>query len=311
MLPQYATHRRFNWEDISTGSALYITGLFKKAVVADAIGSFVDGVFRDFGMYSGITLLAALAGFALQLYFDFSGYSEMAKVLGINVPVNFAAPYFSQSYREFWSRWHISLTRWFTDYLYIPLGGNRKGKVRKYLNILIVFAVSGLWHGAGLTFLCWGLMQGIFRCADDLLLGNKKLHSEFLPVRILKSVIVFLCWSSTMVFFRAPNMSDALQYIGDCFRGGGPAALWNEAYAIIGGALGGGDAYIRLTMAAMALCLVFALFLGMQTYRNNSRLPEDSLGNRKAARYLGILFMVVMILCFGNFGQSTFIYFNF
>ena len=162
--------------------------------------------------------------FAVQIYCDFSGYSVIAmgtaKILGINLMENFNAPYFASSVAEFWRRWHISLSSWFKDYLYIPLGGNRKGKLRKYINLLITFGVSGLWHGANWTYVIWGVLNGIFQIMGDLLVPVKKAAVSFFDIKvaslshkILKIFVTFTLIDFTWIFFRASTVRDALRII--------------------------------------------------------------------------------------------------
>ncbi len=310
MLPQYASPRAYDRENLRAGSARFLLGLFKKAVVADGVAVFVDGIFRDFGYFSSAALALALASFALQLYFDFSGYSDMAigaaRVLGIELRENFRSPYFAASYREFWSRWHISLTGWFRKYLYLPLGGSRKGRARKWLNIMIVFAVSGLWHGAAATFLVWGLIQGVLRILDELVPAPRP---GFSPLNLLRTGAVLVCWSGSLAFFRAPSISDALQYLSRCFAMA-PGDLGNEIYRIVGGSLGGGPGFIKgyCLLLALSAALCFALEL-VPGRRGEPVSPLLDL--HPAARYALGMFMAAMLLCFGAFGSSNFIYFNF
>lgn len=160
LLKQLAIPTKFNYDSAREGALLMLWGYFLKLVLADRIAIFVDTVYGDYVNYGGWYLVMATALFAVQIYCDFGGYSVIAmgaaKILGISLVENFDAPYLSKSVSEFWRRWHISLNSWFRDYLYIPLGGSRKGTMKKYLNLMIVFLVSGLWHGAQWTFVIWG-----------------------------------------------------------------------------------------------------------------------------------------------------------
>lgn len=155
-----------SFDSFRDGILLMLWGYFMKVVLADRIAVFVDTVYGDFETYTGVYLIVATILFAVQIYCDFSGYSVIAmgaaEILGIRLMENFNAPYLSVSVAEFWRRWHISLSSWFRDYLYIPLGGNRKGKMRKYINLLITFGVSGLWHGADWSYVIWGLLNGVW-----------------------------------------------------------------------------------------------------------------------------------------------------
>lgn len=220
-----------NWERIYRCLALFIFGLFKKVLLADTLGKAVDWGYASLSSLSSGDGLIVMLSYTLQLYFDFSGYCDMAMgiagLFGIELPLNFDSPYKACDIIDFWSRWHITLTRFFTRYLYIPLGGNRKGKVRTYLNCLIVFFLSGIWHGAGLTFIIWGLMHGIlyvitrarkdFRKPEMTLEKPKKTALEKFrkPVGVLLTfVYVNIAW----IFFRAPSVKDALTLLKTIFR---------------------------------------------------------------------------------------------
>ena len=173
LLPQYAEKRVFRTDNLKRAAVRYLSGIFKKAVIADNIGLVVDTYFSSPSVYGTTVCSAAvIAMYALQIYFDFAGYSDMAiasaELFGIHLPENFNTPYLASNISGFWKRWHMSLTGWLTDYIYIPLGGNRKGQLRKDLNILIVFLVSGLWHGAAYTFVVWGLLHGLFRVGEEV-----------------------------------------------------------------------------------------------------------------------------------------------
>jgi len=162
--PQVKGYRGIQWDAFKVGIQIFVFGLFKKIVLADHLGVFVDDVFRAPTAFNTGTVVLAAISYSLQIYFDFSGYSDMAigvsKILGFDFKPNFNLPYISRNVSEFWKRWHISLSSWFQDYLYIPLGGNRKGKVRTYINLMLVMLISGLWHGAGWTFIAWGALHG-------------------------------------------------------------------------------------------------------------------------------------------------------
>ena len=212
--------RRLNG-DISTaaaGARRFCMGLAKKVLLANTLASAADTAFGMTGSLNFGGAWAGLIAYALQIYFDFSGYSDTAiglgKMLGFSFPENFRYPYVSLSVKEFWRRWHLSLSTWFRDYLYIPLGGSRRGKGRTLLNLLIVFALCGLWHGANWTFLLWGLWHGLFLCLERLSF-MKKLQ-EALPKWVrwcYTALVVLLGW----VLFRADNLGMALQYAGNLF----------------------------------------------------------------------------------------------
>ncbi len=213
--------RYTNADTMSRGIERFIVGLAKKAILANSIGEVADKIFGSDLQYMGASVawIGAIC-YTLQIYFDFSGYSDMAiglgKIFGFDFLENFNYPYISRSVTEFWRRWHISLSTWFRDYLYIPLGGNRKGNV--YVNLLIVFLATGIWHGAAWSFLIWGLWHGLFMLIERYFRkSGKKSPFEYLPVfvkRIYTMLVVMLGW----VLFKLENVKDTLSYIGTMFR---------------------------------------------------------------------------------------------
>lgn len=218
LLPQFHVEKKFDENRAVEGLQLILWGFFKKVVIADRIAIYVNSVYNNVDDHTGWTLILATFFFTFQIYCDFSGYSDIAigtaKIMGFDLMQNFRQPYFAQSIREFWSRWHISLSTWFRDYLYIPLGGNRVGLWRNLLNLFIVFTVSGLWHGAGWTFVIWGVLHGIAIVIVALLRHYK---INLLPGRnvvmvLTRVLITFLFVSFTWIFFRANSLADA-QYI--------------------------------------------------------------------------------------------------
>lgn len=164
-MPQINKNKEFSWNLMSAGMQIFVIGLFKKMVVADRLGIFVDNVYAKPLAFNSATVILAIISYSIQLYADFSGYSDMAigiaKMLGYEVPKNFNAPYLSKNISEFWKRWHISFSDWLMDYLYIPLGGSRKGKARTRINLILIMLIGGLWHGANWTFVAWGALHGI------------------------------------------------------------------------------------------------------------------------------------------------------
>ncbi len=221
IIHQFYEKHRFNAEDFKAGLMQMATGLFKKVVIADRLAILVDGAYSHPKANSGSTLLVATLFYSFQIYCDFSGYSDIAigaaRTMGFHLMQNFRSPYFSRSVSEFWSRWHISLSTWFRDYLYIPLGGNRVAVSRWYLNLLIVFIVSGFWHGANWTFIIWGALHGAFLVIH--LNYNKMLQRigyNFKPNPLktfLQIVFTFCLVSFAWVFFRAASVSDAIYIV--------------------------------------------------------------------------------------------------
>lgn len=208
--PQVQSYSGIEWESFKTGIQIFVFGLFKKIVLADHLGVFVDDVFHVPTAFNTGTVILAAISYSLQIYFDFSGYSDMAigvsKILGFDFKPNFNLPYIAQNASEFWKRWHISLSSWFQDYLYIPLGGSRKGTARTYINLMLVMLISGLWHGAGWTFIAWGALHGIASCVNKV--ASKKLKRLGSWVNgVITFIFVTLFW----VVFRADSFSTAVK----------------------------------------------------------------------------------------------------
>ena len=213
-LPQLREDRRINLKNIEMGVQLMAFGFFKKIVIADHLSVFVDDVFRAPAAYSWISIVLAIISYSIQIYFDFSGYSDIAigcaKVFGYDFCPNFNMPYISENVTVFWRRWHISLSTWLKEYLYIPLGGNRKGKARQYLNLFLTMLLGGLWHGANWTFVFWGALHGGALCIDKLIPKKQERKAIF---RVLSALVTFVFVSFTWIFFRADSFANASQII--------------------------------------------------------------------------------------------------
>ena len=223
LLPQIRTPKPFDEQQAEDGLKLILWGLFKKLVIADYISRYVDVIYTDPFKYKGLDLILAVFFFTLQIYCDFSGYSSIAigsaKLLGIDLMQNFASPYFATSIRGYWARWHISLSTWFRDYVYIPLGGNRHGRLKKYRNLMITFLVSGLWHGASWTFVIWGGIHGLAQVLEDI--GDQTL-TRFRNSKIgsfLSWMLVFAFCNLAWIFFRADTLKEAMYVMSHLFDG--------------------------------------------------------------------------------------------
>jgi alginate O-acetyltransferase complex protein AlgI len=239
-LPQLEEDRTVSLKNLETGVQIFLFGLFKKVVLADHLSVFVGDVFGAPGAFGSLTVILAAVSYSLQIYLDFSGYSDMAiglaKCMGYDITRNFNLPYLSRNVTEFWKRWHISLSSWLQDYLYIPLGGNRKGPVRTYLNLLITMLLGGLWHGASWTFMVWGGIQGIGLCAHKLFLRWRKgRHSRHSPLTTVLSVAgTFLFVTVSWVFFRAPDLNTAFAVLSRMvIWQGGVSQLYSWSFAAI------------------------------------------------------------------------------
>lgn len=228
LLPQYKKERPFRYDDVTYGLKLMAWGYFKKLVIADVFAMTVDRLYNNVHSYVGLAFIIVTIMFSIEIYCDFSGYSDIAigcaKLFGIELMTNFKSPYYSFSIKEFWSRWHISLSSWFRDYVYIPLGGNRVKKWRHCLNLMITFLVSGFWHGSSLTYIIWGALHGLLQIIETFLYPRSK---DTVPEKGLKHYLskrhwwqlpltfTILCF--TWIFFRANTLEDALWVISRLF----------------------------------------------------------------------------------------------
>jgi len=285
----------FNYDHIVSGLKLILWGLFVKVVIADRLSIYVDIVYNSPEHHSAISSLVATLFFTFQIYCDFSGYSSIAigcaKVLGIDLMINFRRPYMSTSVREFWSRWHISLSTWFRDYLYIPLGGNRVSLYRNMFNLFFVFLVSGLWHGANWTFIIWGALHGFYLMLEimfDRLLPSVKLPR---PIRwILHFVLVAIAW----VFFRASNFQTAKQILKNIYTfKPGPLYIGNASY---------------LVYSFLLILFLFAAEYNAEKLNNRYAWLYSE---RKVLRWSAYLLLILTLLSIGVFNGGQFIYFQF
>ena len=225
ILPQFQKAPPFNLQNITDGASLFLVGLFKKLALADYLAMYVDRVYDSPGQFKATPLAFATFAFAWQIFFDFSGYTDMARgvarMMGFNLILNFNNPYLATSLGDFWSRWHISLSTWFRDYVYIPLGGNRHGLLNTYRNLFITFVISGIWHGANWTFLIWGALHavGVLLTRE---LERSKIYREQIP-RFVKQIWVFAYVCFAWIFFRAASLSDATLIIRRIFT-----ESWNK-----------------------------------------------------------------------------------
>lgn len=236
LLPQYHNHKTFQYTDVTYGLKLMAWGYFKKIVIADSYAIYVNMIYDSVNQYHGFSLFLATLMFTIQIYCDFSGYSDIAigiaRLFGIHIPQNFKSPYFASSIKDFWSRWHISLSQWLRDYLYIPLGGNRKGTTRAYLNLLITFVISGLWHGANWTYVLWGGIHGIGQIIEKVFLSTGATRRKFPPIhRIFNTLLTFAFCAFAWSFFRANSINDAIYILSNITAGiSSPIAYLKTAY---------------------------------------------------------------------------------
>lgn len=298
LLPQFYVKRTFSYAQAVRGLRLMLWGFFKKIVIADNIARSVDLVFDQPEKFHGFIIALAAIGFAIQIYCDFSGYSDIAigcaKLFGIEIMKNFDAPYFSKSPREFWRRWHISLSTWFRDYVYIPIGGNRIGFSKMQFNLMLTFLISGLWHGANWTFLIWGFLHGMALCLQHYVEHKKiKLHLPGYFSGMLMFLFVCFAW----IFFRAGNVHEAFLMISNLFRHSLPGEF-NIFF----------NAQIYLNRFALMLCVFVLIEIWMRNKQLTKWFNQSNMVLRWALYYI----IVIFILYFGAFDNTPhFIYFQF
>ena len=310
--------KRFDYDRITEGFTLMLFGYFQKMVIADRAAILVDTVFNGYYEYNSMALILAAVFFAIQIYCDFGSYSLIAigtaKVMGINLMENFNTPYFARSVKEFWGRWHISLSTWFRDYLYIPLGGNRCSNIRKSFNILVTFLVSGLWHGANFTFIAWGAIHGIFHIIEEQLkpikekfLNRFKIKTNAFSFALIEIVITFIIVDLAWIFFRAETIHDAIHYIKRIFT---RIDLWT---------LFDGTLYnLGLNIFEMNI-LIIALFIlisiDLVKYIRKESIFEFLNKQNLYFRWFVMLFLIFYIIVYGKYGAGfdpkQFIYFQF
>ena len=307
LLPQLARlHAGINYARITSGLKLIAWGLFKKMVIADRLAPLVDQVYADPQQHAGAALLLATYCFGFQIYFDFSGYSDIAvgtaRVLGIKLTRNFRQPYLAGSLREFWRRWHISLSTWFRDYLYIPLGGNRLGRWRMSFNMLVVFLLSGLWHGANWTFLVWGGLHGLGVLVSRATWRLRNWTARLTGLdrssevrRLLGIVLTFHFVTFAWIFFRAPSISNALQIIEKLFQGGFFDLCWEELPVSETG------------LVALLVAIVLTEWLDCLKGGFGAFLAAGPIW----LRWLLYTTIVLGIILFGSYDEQRFIYFQF
>ncbi|MCE1187963.1 MAG: hypothetical protein LWX56_02385 [Ignavibacteria bacterium] len=314
LLPQFKTDHQYNYDNVVQGAKLFYVGLFRKVVIADNLAKYVNQVYDNNGAYHGMPLILASYLFAIQIYCDFAGYSEMAlglaKALGYNLTLNFNSPYKAKSIPEFWKKWHISLTSWFRDYLFVALeyiyaflGGETITKTRWYVNMLVVFVVSGLWHGAGWSFIVWGLLHGVFLISSPLLKNFREQLAALTRInkapRIRSAIALFTTFhlvTFAWIFFRSGTISAAFTNIVNIFD-----FNYNSNS-------------ISVNYLALAIAVSTFLFIELKGSIKTSIIKHSSNTSVFLTPVLRIAFYViitVLILFFGQFEATNFIYFQF
>lgn len=315
LLPQFYKTYKFNYNLVKSGVLLMAFGLFKKMVIADRAALYVNQVYNNLDDYEGVNYMYATILFAIQIYCDFSGYSDIAigagRTMGFDLMKNFDSPYFSKSLTEFWRRWHISLSTWFRDYVFIPLGGSKEGKFKTYSNLFIVFVVSGLWHGAAITFVIWGALHGL------ILILEKSVHSFkisfFKRIGIIKwpqifniifGISTFLIVCFAWIFFRANTVSDAILIVNGIISGLDLGKFFLKDTYFIG---------FKTNEFKILSWMVSFLILAEVLHKKRSLLQRLN-NNGIIIRWSFYLVIVFTIVVFGVYGSGTieeFIYFQF
>lgn len=296
-LPQYFQKRKFGYSKAVEAVKFIIMGAVMKLCLADRLGIYVDTVYNNFMQHNGTTLLLTSVLYTIQIYGDFAGYSLMAigygKLLGIELQTNFERPYFAKTVTEFWRRWHISLTTWFRDYIYFPLGGNKVPKLRWMVNIMIVFVVSGLWHGAAYTFLIWGAFHGLCMIIERQIYGKKmkEINDRLTIPNIIRILITFCIVSFAWIFFRAESFNDAMYII--------KSIMTNH-----------GKVFLDINTLLMAFIAFIIVFMYDFTHEYGVKLKLlDS--NYRIIRFATATLLICYIIGFGVLNSGSFIYFQF
>ncbi|OYO27858.1 MBOAT family protein [Janthinobacterium sp. PC23-8] len=296
MMPQFADRKvfRLSAENMAVGASIFLIGLAKKVLLADNLAPFAGALFNQPGEPSLLIAWSGVLAYAFQLYFDFSGYSDMAiglsRLFGVKLPLNFDSPYKAANIAQFWRRWHMTLSRFLRDYLYIPLGGNRHGGARRYLNLMITMVLGGLWHGAGWNFLIWGFLHGVFLGIHGAW-SSLRLSSQSTAWKIFATALTFVAVCTAWVFFRAPDLASALAILGGLYGGNGlalPDALARHLAPVqpllvamnVSFYLGGGAAFIdSWGWIGLAALLAF----GCPNTQQIMRLVEPALDAKPAS----------------------------
>ena len=311
-------HKLWNYERITTGLITMLWGFFMKVVITDRVAVLVDHVFHEYERYGLIVLSIGAIAFAIQIYCDFNGYSTIAvgaaKVLGFELMENFETPYFSQGIVEFWRRWHISLSSWFRDYLYIPLGGNRCGKWKQYRNILVTFTISGLWHGANWTYVFWGFLHGIYQIIEKeltpvLRIINNKCHTKVnsFGYKFTKVLITFILVDFAWIFFRAENLYQAFHYIERMLKNRDWWSLFDQSIYTLGLDL--------REIHVLFISLIILLLVDLLRYCRGKKMVEWLEQQWVVFRWGVIIILLIFCIVFGYYGpgfnSAQFIYFQF
>lgn len=317
-IKEIPSRKPLDYDRITNGLVYMLYGFFLKMVISDRIAILVDNVFDSWFLYGGVELLVAAIGFALQIYCDFSSYSIIAigaaQVMGFTLMENFEAPYFSSSVKEFWRRWHISLSTWFRDYVYIPLGGNRRGKWRKNINLMLTFLLSGLWHGANWTFVVWGGIHGAYQIMGEAMRPIKNriypqigIRLDSISYKLGQIITTFILTDIAWIFFRAENVSDAIGYLYNIVARWNPWAIWDRTLYGIG--------LSNYEWNILLFSLLILFIVDLIRYLKKIRLDVFLSSQGVLFKGIMIVLMALMIVVYGQYGGGydarQFIYFQF
>ena len=320
LLPQFFEKKEFDYQKVSSGLKIMAWGMFKKVVIADRLAVVVNRVYGSPEEFSGPAILIATFFFAYQIYCDFSGYSDIAigtaRVLGYDLMINFRRPYFAGSIRDFWRRWHISLSTWFRDYLYIPLGGSRVKLFRYCTNLFIVFLICGLWHGANWTFIIWGALHGTYMIISAI---TASIRAKIVTLsglsrapylhRIIKTTITFILVCFGWIFFRADSLNDAIYLINNSLSGIGTLIQNMTDTVYLRNVLGG----LGISRFEFKISLLLIIFLELvHLVQENDNLRAKFKSSPLWTRWVAYYALTVVFLLFGSFNSGQdFIYFQF
>lgn len=296
LLPQFHEEHKFNYNNVVQGLKLMLWGFFMKICVADTLSEYVNAVFNNVEHHNGTSLILATIFFTFQIYCDFGGYSNIAigaaKVMGFRLMENFHYPYFSLNIKEFWRRWHISLSSWFMDYVYIPLGGNRVKYPRHLLNLMITFLVSGIWHGANWTFVLWGALHGCYQVIGNVF--RKYIYTpKYTTIisKVFSTLFCFILVAFAWIFFRANNVNDAFIIIEKIFTQHG-------------------ELFVNPDSFANGFAGLFILII--KDFKDNFNINIHLMNSKYVViRYVSVVALITYIILFGSFGSGQFIYFQF
>lgn len=316
LLTQIQVEHRFEYDKVSRGMLLMLWGFFEKLLISDRVAIVVNDIFKNYGQCSRATIVLGLVLFAVQIYCDFGGYSDIARgaamILGFDLMKNFDCPYFARSIKEFWRRWHISLSSWFRDYVYIPLGGNRCSQLRRNGNLMLTFLLSGLWHGADWKFVAWGGLHGFYQIAGESLSPVRKkiqqichINTECFSWKLLQALVTFALVAFAWIFFRANSFFDALKMIEQFLipsdgSYGIIATLNNVGFS-------DGDQFFLF----VAICVLFAFDAVRKRWNVLAFMERQNLWFRYCV--YGVAFFAVFLACifYSNVAAQQFIYFQF